>query len=73
MIRTVDQALVAQVDTGASPYGEAGGLSLYFPNPMTASSFERSSESYVNYGLSFLADTRWDEFLGVLFGSQSVP
>lgn len=73
VMQGVDGAIVAQVAPGASPYGNAGGLSLYFPTPVSNPSFEGAGEAYLNYGLSFLTDTHWDEALEALLWSQTNP
>ena len=73
LAEAVDAAVLAQVSAGASPYGDAGGLSLYFPNPqiqsmMTFVAFSHTGEPYLNSGLSFLANTHWDELVEALLG-----
>jgi hypothetical protein len=75
LMQAVDVAVLSQVSPGASPQGEAGGLSLYFPRSLTALSvsFDKSVEAYLDCELSFLANTRWDEALEALIGLQTSP
>jgi len=76
VVAAVDQAIIGQVASNISPYGESHGLSIFYPHPAGfawAADPEGSENIYVNYGLSFTADTDWDEFVSSLLGEQSTP
>jgi hypothetical protein len=72
LAESVDRAIIDQVASNISPYGESYGLSIFFPHPAgfgVAQGSEGNEGLYTNYGLSFTADTRWDEFLLSLSGN----
>ena len=60
-----------------SKHPEAHGLTLHFPYPdpenleMTEMLYAVTGETYRTYGLSFVEDTHWDEFLDAFF--EAVP
>ena len=73
VIQEFDRAVISQVGRYVPPYGNVGGLSLYFPSPYFTLLFEQSGEAYLNYNLSFLTDTRWDEMIEAILGPQTTP
>jgi len=73
VIQEFDRAVISQVGRYVPPYGNVGGLSLYFPSPYFTLLFEQSGEAFLNYYLSFLTDTRWDEMIEAILGPQTTP
>ena len=60
-----------------SKHPRARGLTLHFPYPdpkypeeSATMSYAETRDTYVNYGLDFLASTHWDEFLDAFFAEM---
>lgn len=79
VMHEIDETVIAQVANTVKG-GEAHGLSLYFPvldvdapGSVLELAFEVTGETYLNYGLSLLADTHWHQFLEAFFATQASP
>lgn len=81
VLRALDRAVIAQTG-GMALDGDAHGLSLYFPvleleEDMTDSlswlAFDSTGKTYLNYGLSLVANTHWYRFLEAFFAPPSAP
>ncbi|MFC2095611.1 clostripain-related cysteine peptidase [Candidatus Bipolaricaulota bacterium] len=58
VVSTYQVALVGQVASGSNAHGDAGGMSIFLPNPLSISC-RRFASIYSTIGLSFLERTQW--------------